>query len=306
MVSLPKFSIKLRGGTLTNAQDSAYSSLLSPLLEIITGDDEYPGPDTHVNRSMKTALQSHLERLHELERSYELNDKIQIPSSYIAAIGPQIFWTLSLVVSRHLYLYSPFEVLYCAEAVIKEMYKQIPDRQTTPLDLYSLVLATMTLLEGTELPAFSSWTWEVIGKAEQILDRRTKATSCAQEFENLFSSSAWDSRLRALIDNKRARDQSCHGISSALNGNGTAPPLVGPNEQRSLQHLADLAVGAEGAVPGASSPPPTGAAADGVAGSTFANQQPAQQTTQVSIDFTLLTKRGFMNVLAAIPVKSSY
>lgn len=257
---------------------------------------------------MKTSLQCHLERLYELERSYELNDRIQIPSSYLTAIGPQIFWTLSLVVSRHLYLYSPYEVLYCAEAVIKEMHKQVPDRQTTPLDLYSLVLATMTLLEGTELPAYNSLAWEVIGKVEQVLDRRAKAASDAGEFENLFATPTWDNRLRALIDNKRARDHSGSGpgASSALNANGPAPPLVGPNEQRSLQHLADLAVGAEGAVAGASSPPPTGATADGVAAPPFGGQQASQQNTQVSVDFTLLTKRGFMNVLAALPLKPSY
>lgn len=139
---------------------------------------------------------------------------------------------------------------------MKELHKDVlTTRIPSPIDIYSLSLAVITLLEASKLPLCGEFCWKILGDVEQILDRRAQVTATAGEFEDLYSTPQWDQQLRAWIAAERThqpqqqnQDQSTtHNATNANNNASTSqPPLVGPNEQRSLQHLADLAVGAEG------------------------------------------------------------
>ncbi|KKA25793.1 C6 finger domain protein [Rasamsonia emersonii CBS 393.64] len=343
--------LKLLG--LAPTQLAAYSTILPPVMELILTEEEYANPG--IKRLFKAVLISQLNRALDVERAHTESDEANVPEGYLQALGPQVYWTLNLLMSRHLYVFTPYEVLHSAEAVVKEMHKDVSNRLSSPIDMHSLVLATLTLLEGSQLPLFSSFCWEVLAKVEEILDRREKATAEAGEFENLFATPAWDSCLRSWIADKRPHDQTGASQISTANANADAnanantnvntntntntnanantntnanantnantnanananansgssapPPIVGPNEQRSLQHLADLAVGAEGAAAAnASSPPATTAGGEGSAagGTTASAIASLQSQLQAYVDFSLAIKRGYLKVIARGPGK---
>lgn len=239
------------------------------------------------------------------------------------------------------------------------MHKDVlTTRIPSPIDIYSLSLAVITLLEASKLPLCAEFCWKVLGDVEQILDRRAQANNTAGEFEDLFSTPQWDQQLRAWIAAEKSshvpnkentttegteNQSSTHNGTSATNNanNNTAsssqPPL-GLNEQRSLQHLADLAVGAEGSAtnedgnaPHAPSTSASGsaaaAAATGTANSnamdisneaegagsgtgpgngTAQQGQTAAPTTTglggaIMVDFGSALRRGFMNILSMPP-----
>lgn len=314
-------------------------------MELILTEEEYANPG--IKRLFKAVLISQLNRALDVERAHTESAEANVPEGYLQALGPQIYWTLNLLMSRHLYVYTPYEVLHSAEAVVKEMHKDVSNRLSSPIDIHSLVLATLTLLEGSQLPLFSSFCWEVLAKVEEILDRREKTTAEAGEFENLFATPAWDSCLRSWIAEKRPRDQTGAGQNTTASANANAdatantnpnttantnatanansntnananantsssapPPIVGPNEQRSLQHLADLAVGAEGAAAAAaaanaSSPPATtaGGEASAAGGTTASAIASLQSQLQAYVDFSLAIKRGYLRVIARGPGK---
>jgi hypothetical protein len=265
-------------------------------MELILSDEESADPG--MKRLFKAILVSQLNRLLDVERMHTESDEANVPAGYLEALGPQVYWTLNLLMTRHLYVFSPYEVLHSAEAVVKEMHKDVPNRLSSPIDLHSLVLATLTLLEGTQLPPFSNFCWEVLAQVEEILNRREKATAEASEFENLFATPGWDSCLRAWIEDRRPHDQTnaaTNANANATSGSAAPAPLVGPNEQRSLQHLADLAVGAEGTAAAGASSPSAAPGGDGAGGATT--------QLQAYVDFTLGLKRGYLRIIGKGPAR---
>lgn len=314
------------------------------------------------------------------QRLSNTTDPTLIPAGYLESLGPQVYWTVNLYITRFLYTFAPYEVIHSADALVKEMHKDVATSSTTtstsarissPIDIYSLSLAVLTLLEASKLPLCAEFCWKILGNIEQILDRRAQASS--DEFEGLFSTPAWDRQLRAWIDAEK--DSSSHlnlnqnqnqsqsqqtaesdlaavdrqesttnpnpnhpaaaggvnppsntntNTNATANANPNQPPLVGPNEQRSLQHLADLAVGAEGSgttsgsgnehtlpVPGGSSSAAAGTVGGGAVASDDApgtNANPAENgnnsnnnnnsTVSSTVDFSVALRRGFMNVLS--------
>jgi hypothetical protein len=275
-------------------------------------------------------------------------DPTLIPGGYLEALGPQVYWTVNLYITRFLYIFAPYEVIHSADALVKEMHKDLvaTTRISSPIDIYSLSLATLTLLEASKLPLCAEFCWKILGNIEQILDRRAQATATAGEFDDLFSTPQWDRQLRAWIEveksqhshtynhNQQTQNQHLHNnqpidpeiaadrpenSSSSTNPNPSSsstqppPPLVGPNEQRSLQHLADLAVGAEGGA-GNGGGDDTGAApqASGPGGMDVSNDETGGaggaglglgggSQGGVAVDFSVALRRGFMNVLSMAP-----
>lgn len=282
-------------------------------------------------RTVKSVIYNEMERIAATEPDRTSTSENPFDGFYFEVLGPQVFWTIKLLTRRLLFMYNPYEVVHCAEVLVQEMYKTTNNpRIASPFDLHSLALATMTLLESTDLPMFTSMCWEALGKVEQILDRRQKQASEAGEFENIFATPGWDARLRRIMEWKRSKAQAGQtqnvNVNNAANAPGVAaPPVVGPNEQRSLQHLADLAVGAEGAVAANASSPPatttttTAPSGDANATTTTATattsaapapgqtttappnptpqQQQPQQHVPVYIDYTILSKKGYLNVI---------
>ncbi|KAL1998810.1 hypothetical protein VTN02DRAFT_5538 [Thermoascus thermophilus] len=308
-------------------QLAKYSTILPTVLEMQAFEEDIAWTNHGHARVVKSVLYHQMERLRAFEYNRTSTPEYQANSVYFEAVGPQVFWTMELLMKRQLYLLSPYEVIHCAEMLVQEMSKTTNNpRVPSPFDIHSLALATMTLLESTDIPMYANLCWEAVGKIEQILDRRQEQASKGGEFENIFATPLWDARIRRVIEWKRSKAQAgqttnVNANNAAANGPSTAaaaaPPVMGPNEQRSLQHLADLAVGAEGAVStNASSPPATttgpsgdanavatsttpAAPGPGQTNATPSNQPPQQQQQgPVFIDYTILSKKGYLNVIA--------
>jgi hypothetical protein len=249
---------------------AAYSSELSAALRIIEIDHDSLSLNSKFKKASRSLLFHLLRVVLGHEQRLANTDATILPAGYLEALGPQVYWTVNLYITRFLYVFAPYEVIHSAEALVKELHKDVlTTRIPSPIDIYSLSLAVITLLEASKLPLCAEFCWKILGDVEQILDRRAQVTATAGEFEDLFSTPQWDQQLRAWIaaerthqlqqqnnenpivedaDQQQNQDQSTtHNATNANNNGSTSqPPLVGPNEQRSLQHLADLAVGAEG------------------------------------------------------------
>jgi hypothetical protein len=226
--------------------------------------------------------------------------------SLFESLQAQLYWTVRLLIKRHVFVYSPYEIIYCAEELINEMHKAaLQNRPPTPFDLHSLALASMTLLEATVLPEHANECWSSLEKVEEILDHRAKPAAEGAEFGNIFGTPGWDAKIRVFLEWRRVKCQESQ-LHETVGGKpgSSQPPVMGPNEQRSLQHLADLAVGAEGSVSHhAPSTPPPGLSTD--QGETSPNLAPqlAQSqggTGRVVVDFTMLTKEGYLNVFSGL------
>lgn len=250
-------------------------------------------------------LVASLERLADIERARKFHETPEEAAAhgFLDSLELQLYWTIRLLIKRHLFVYSPYEVIYCAEELINTMHNSaMQPRVSTPFDLHSLALASMTLLEASVLSDYASECWEYIRKVEEILDRRAKYNAEAGEFEDIFSTPGWDAKIRAFIDWKKSANRTQESSGTDANLRNAAPPM-GPTEQRSLQHLADLAVGAEGTVSAnTSSPPPVLPPTDNAAGpsglnATSPNLQPQGRTF---VDFTALTKEGYLNVFSGL------
>ncbi|EED23312.1 C6 finger domain protein, putative [Talaromyces stipitatus ATCC 10500] len=271
-------------------QLASYSSELSSALRIIEIDHDSLSLNSRFKRASRSLLFHMLKAVLGHEQRLANTDATILPVGYLEALGPQVYWTVNLYITRFLYIFAPYEVIHSAEALVKEMHKDtLTTRIPSPIDIYSLSLAVITLLEASKLPLCAEFCWKILEDIEQILDRRAQVTATAGEFEDLFSTPKWDQQLRAWIAAEKPAQQqqnnnsnnvnteelqpadttdqqqnqsSMNNITSNTNTNNNAdnknnnasssqPPLVGPNEQRSLQHLADLAVGAEGSGAGA-------------------------------------------------------
>lgn len=231
------------------------------------------------------------------------------PSSFLDSLQNQLYWTLRLLIKRHIFIYTPYEIIYAAEEVVNELHRASSQyRLTSPFDIHSLALASMTLLEATVLPEYANECWDSIKKVEEILDHRAKRAAESGEFGDIFYTPAWDTKIRTFIEWRRTKAQESQfqdsTIGSGVKSGPAAPPVLGPNEQRSLQHLADLAVGAEGqvaAAANASSPPPVIPPTENHLTATSPNlASGAQPQGRMVVDFTLLTREGYLNVFAGL------
>jgi hypothetical protein len=284
----------------------AYSSFLVEMTTLAAIEQNVCQSNTGLGRMVGANLVASLERLGQVEDLRKPYDAAEEASShgFFESLQNQLYWTVRLLIKRHIFVYSPYEIIYCAVEIINELHKAtMESRPATPFDLHSLALASMTLLEATVLPEHTNECWDTLRKVEEILDLRAKMSAEATEYENIYATPSWDSKIRIFIDWRRSRGQEPqHQDSSVNKTSSTVPPVMGPNEQRSLQHLADLAVGAEGSVAAnASSPPPLTSTENNVnTTSPHLASSSAHQTSRVVVDFTLLTKEGYLNVFSGL------
>ncbi|KAF9889402.1 Glucose-responsive transcription factor [Aspergillus nanangensis] len=287
-----------------------YSSFLVEMVTLATLEHNVCQTNSGLGRMIGANLTASLERLAEIEdfrRPSEISEEAA-PQSFLEGLQNQLYWTLRLLIKRHIFVYSPYEIIYSAEEVINEMHKGInQSRPTTPFDLHSLSLASMTLLEATVIPEHANECWDALRKVEEVLDYRTKRSAEGGEFGDIFATPGWDSKIRLFLDWRRTKSQESQLQDPSLSKSGSAaPPVLGPNEQRSLQHLADLAVGAEGSVAAASatSPPPVISSTEHNMNATSPNMGSLSQG-RVVVDFTLLTKEGYLNVFSGLIYRRS-
>ncbi|KAJ5612526.1 hypothetical protein N7510_005720 [Penicillium lagena] len=294
---------------------ASYSTFLSEMVTLATVEPNVCQANTGLGRMVGANLVASLERLAEMEDVFKVHELPENTSTrpLFESLQAQLYWTIRLLIKRHVFVYSPYEIIYCAQEVINEMHKAtLQNRQPSPIDLHSLALASMTLLEATVLPEHGSECWDSLGKVEEILDHRSRRSTNASEFDDIFGTPGWDAKIRIFLEWRRAKAQ-----ESQLHESGSLPktsssnhPPMGPNEQRSLQHLADLAVGAEGSVTqNASATPPPGLSST-EHGETSPNLAPQLSQShggagRVVVDFTMLTKEGYLNVFSGLIYRRS-
>lgn len=236
--------------------------------------------------------------------TYISGDEESPKHPYLDSLASQLFYTMRLLAKRHLFVFSPYEVIYNAERLLDELYQAtIQNRASTPFDYHSLALASMTLLEASVIPEHSEECWEHLKKLDEILDHRSARASAfanGNEFEDIFGTPGWDAKFKLYLEWRRAKAEESQIQELHNRRNSTAAPLMGPNEQRSLQHLADLAVGAEGSVTGNASPPP-----ENQGNATSPRLATAQPQSRVFVDFTMLTHKGYLNVFSGVAFRKA-
>ncbi|EGC49250.1 C6 finger domain-containing protein [Histoplasma capsulatum var. duboisii H88] len=322
-------------------QISRYSTLLTEIHDLLFDITPYTLSNYGASRALKRNMYGQLSRIRDVEQLHLDDNTDNMNAARMEELSPLMFWFITLLLKRHLFTYTPSEILYPAEVIIDLLHKQsqaqtsetaaattqILTTHSTPFHLHFFSLAVLTLLEITDLPDLANDAWESLEKALQIISHREKYSATAGEFENLFSTPRWDACIHGFIQAKLAKgrpQQSGPQVGATSDSGGAAgpgsaaPPIVGPTEQRSLQHLADLAVGAGSAGGSGNAPSPPGTSAGNGPGeekeantrtaagpSEMADglqQQPSSvepQRPAVFIDFTRLTKKGYLNVLAA-------
>ena len=278
------------------------------MVTMATLDHNICQTNTGLGRMVGANLAASLERLTEIQDLRGFHAPEELPSnSFLESLQNQLHWTIRLLIKRHIFVYSPFEIIYSAEEVIDELHKAtMQSRLATPFDLHSLALASMTLLEATVLPEYANECWDALNKVEEILDRRAKRNAGAAEFEDVFTTPGWDTKIRIFLEWRRIKSQESQLQDPNLNKSSSSAAPMGPNEQRSLQHLADLAVGAEDSVAAnahASTPPPALPSTENATSPNLASAQPQQG--RVVVDFTLLTKEGYLNVFSGLIYRRS-
>lgn len=279
------------------------------MVTLATVEPDVCQTNTGLGRMVGANLVASLERLADMEDIFKIHELPENTTTrpLFESLQAQLYWTVRLLIKRHVFVYSPYEIIYCAQEVINELHKaNLQGRLATPFDLHSLALASMSLLEATVLPEHANECWDSLLKVEEILDRRSKRTASAGEFGNIFGTPSWDAKIRVFLEWRRIKSQESQlqeSIGAAAKRTGSQPPM-GPNEQRSLQHLADLAVGAEGSVSqNAPSTPPPGLSGDHGEASPNLAPQLAQShggNGRVIVDFTMLTREGYLNVFSGL------
>lgn len=262
-------------------------------------------PITHI-RGLKRCMLGSLNGVRDIEalRMENIHDDAILALN--EAHSPLMFWYITLFVKRQLYTYMPEDVLYPAEVIIELLHKQseLSTPVSSPFHYHFLALAVVTLLEITDIPELSHHAWAALDRALHIITQREKHTTTAGEFGKIFATQGWEDCIRGFVEAKLTKVRAGQfGAQAAAAASGRQPgaDLVGPTEQRSLQHLADLAVGAGGnANTNTTSPPRPGSASNAVAEEKDAHPDAAKQSGEqrVFVDFTLLGKKGYLNVLA--------
>ncbi|KAK2740176.1 Glucose-responsive transcription factor [Onygenales sp. PD_40] len=299
---------------LATLQIARYSTLLTEISDLLFDTTPHTLSNYGASRALKRTMYGQLNRIKDVEQLQLNGTGDNISVARIEELSPLMFWFITLLLKRHLFTYTPSEILYPAEVIIDLLHRESQSQTPTssPFHIHFLALAVVTLLEVTDLPDLANDAWESLEKALQVISQREKYSATAGEFENIFATPSWDSCIHAFVQAKLSKVKA-GGAQGGPAGSG--PPLVGPTEQRSLQHLADLAVGAGGGANPASPPPTsashavggedkdTGAGAsapgDGSDGLPPAGTEP-KQTAPAFVDFTRLTKKGYLNVLAGI------
>ncbi|KAL4804532.1 hypothetical protein BDV18DRAFT_162292 [Aspergillus unguis] len=289
---------------------ASYSTFLSEIITLAAAEPNICQSNSGIGRVISANLAAALERLSGIDdfRGAFVSQE-NGSHCFIESVQNQLYWTTRLLIKRHIFVYSPYEIIFSAEEVINELHKAaLQSRQSTPFDIHSLALASMTLLEASVLPEYANQCWAALRLVEDILDYREKRASESSEFGELFHTGTWDAKIRLFLEWRRTKSQETQLHDPNIGKLDSAPPVVGPNEQRSLQHLADLAVGAEGSVAANASPPPPSAipsAENHNMTATSPNLASAQPQGRVVVDFTLLTKEGYLNVFAGLIYRRS-
>ncbi|KAL4972071.1 hypothetical protein BDW66DRAFT_12677 [Aspergillus desertorum] len=288
---------------------ASYSSYLSEIVTLAAAEPNVCQSNTGIGRVISANLAASLERLSGLDDFRGTSEDGSY--GFVESLQNQLYWTTRLLIKRHIFVYSPYEIIFSAEEVINELHKATSQsRQSTPFDLHSLALATMTLLEASVLPEHANECWDALSKVEEILDLRQKRALQRTEFGDIFHTESWDAKIRLFLEWRRTKSQETQLHDPNLGKIESAPPpVVGPSEQRSLQHLADLAVGAESSVAANASPPPPSVIPSSenhhiaAASPNLASAPPPQG--RIVVDFTLLTKEGYLNVFAGLIYRRS-
>lgn len=296
---------------------------MTEISELLLDAEDFAHSQKGVSRALRRNMYGQLNRIGDVER-LQLEGDSGVNNIFLENLSPLIHWFITLLLKRHLFTHTPAEILHSAEVLVDILHKQsiASPPFSSPFHLHAQALAAITLLEITDIPDLATDAWESLEKLLQLLERRDQYASSAGEFENVFATPGWNATIRSWVENKLAkfRGNPQAAIQQMQQGqNGTANnviansglPVVGLTEQRSLEHLADLAVGAGGGAANASSPPPgsaanatgeekdTGAAGAGT-GEGLAATSPKQQPARITIDFTRLTKKGYLNVSAGL------
>ncbi|KAE8149835.1 hypothetical protein BDV25DRAFT_155592 [Aspergillus avenaceus] len=287
----------------------SYSTFLVEMVTLGSLEHNVCQTNTGLGRMVGANMIASLERLAQIDDFHKPHEIKEESSSqaFLMSLQNQLDWTIRLLIKRHIYVYSPYEIIHSAQEVINELHKAcVHSRLATPFDLHSLALASMTLLEATVIPEYANECWDTLKKVDEILDYRAKQSTEATEFSDILATPGWDSKIRIFLEWRRTKSQESQLQDPSLTkGGSTAPPVMGPNEQRSLQHLADLAVGAEGTVAANAGSPPPPLSADHNMNATSPNLSVAQPQGRVVVDFTLLTKEGYLNVFSGLIYRRS-
>lgn len=296
---------------------------MSEVSEMLQDADDFARSQKGVSRSLRRNMYGQLNRIGDVER-LQLEGDSGVNNIFLENLSPLIHWFITLLLKRHLYTHTPSEILESAEALVDVLHNQSYSSPpfSSPFHLHAQALAAMTLLEITDIPDLATDAWECLEKLLQLLEHRDQCARRPGELENVFATPEWNATIRSWVEIKltKIRNNPQGALQLKQQGqNGTASnmdpavansglPIVGPTEQRSLEHLADLAVGAGGGAANASSPPPgSGVNATGEekdAGGAGSGEAPSgtspKQQPRVTIDFTRLTRRGYLNVFALL------
>ncbi|KMU83717.1 hypothetical protein CIHG_01500 [Coccidioides immitis H538.4] len=285
---------------LTTMQLARYSTLFAELYE--TFSESFNNPTCGLSRALKRVLTGQLTRIRDIERLDLANTDPSIVNT-LENFSPLIYWSIHLLLKRHLYVYVPAELIYPSQVIVEIMKKQAENSTpiSSPFHFHFLALAVITLLELTDIPELVSDVQEILEKALGVISLREKHAATAGEFEKIFATQNWENTIQLFIE---ARMNQLRQRAENQQSTGSHLPL-GATEQRSLQHLADMAVGAGGKPGLAGSPPATSAGnipPENKEGSLSTAPALEEQKADypVFIDFTELTKKGYLNVLAGI------
>lgn len=292
-----------------------FSEFLPHITEIIASGVDLLNWSVSAPRVMSRRIGMEIQRVASLSRKLPgANDPNSVMGRYLDTVERIMYWFIGVMIKRQVAISDAFDVMYPSQRIIEDLLKQMTTgpRMPSPFDLHALALSVMSLLEASDLPEQSKECWEWLDKAKEVIDLRYQRTNEGGEFANIFATPMWDAKIRTAIERKQARAQAQGQGQSTSNANANpasttstgAPPVMGPNEQRSLQHLADLAVGAEGSAAANASSPPISGADGGPPGqantsTTGQNQQSQiQPSPYMYIDWSMLTKKGYLNVFA--------
>ncbi|KAI1970641.1 Glucose-responsive transcription factor [Ophidiomyces ophidiicola] len=283
---------------LATMQLARYSTLLAELHELFSVS---LNNSAYGSRAFKRVLTGQLNRLRDIERL----DFANIDPSTVNAlenISPLVYWSIHLLLKRHLYIYTPAELLYPSQVIIEIMNKQTEDSTSisSPFHFHFLALAVITLLELMDIPELANDAQVILEKAVALISLREKHAATAGEFEKIFATQNWENTIQLFIETRIGQYR--QGRIGTHQGPGANQPL-GATEQRSLQHLADLAVGAGKPGNAGSRPTSTGDVSTDKREAT-SNAAPCLEDPKEDfpafIDFSELTKKGYLNVLAGI------
>ncbi|WEW58209.1 Glucose-responsive transcription factor [Emydomyces testavorans] len=284
---------------LATLQLARYSTLFTEIYE--TFHESFTNPTYGVSRAFKKVISGQLTRIRDIER-LDLANTDAGTIHNIESFSPLVFWSIHLLLKRHLYIYVPAELIYPSQVLIEIMKKQTesPTPISSPFHFHFLALAIITLLELMDIHELVDDVQEILDKALGVISLREKHAATAGEFEKIFATQEWENTFRLFVEARKNQMRQERPANQQLRG---ASQPLGATEQRSLQHLADLAVGA-GGKPGSAPSPPTTSSGNVSSENkeAMSNMAPGleehKEDYPLFIDFTELTRKGYLNVFA--------